>query len=478
MSRYRPVKERLADFLPVEVRLPPEEFRPGMQRCQDCGIPFCHASGCTLANVIPEMYTHALAGRWGHALSILLSTNPFPEFTARICPALCEGSCVQGLHGDPTPCRELEKEIIERGFAQGLVRPNPPREWGPLRAAVIGSGPSGLAAAWRLNQAGIKVTVYERDQKPGGFLRYGIPDFKLEKEVVDRRLELLTAEGISFECGVDVGLEIAGRLLKRRFDLIVLATGARKKRNLAIPGRFLTGIHYAVDFLSAQNRLNAGEADTLPPGYSAKGKKVVVIGGGDTGSDCIGTSWRQGAQAVNQYEILPEPPRTRGANNPWPEWPRIRRDSSSHAEGGERRWNITTLEFLPDSTGNALGSLRCAEVEWQAGANGQFTPVVREGSEFIQPADLCLLAMGFTGVEECPVYTELGVKIAARGTLERDPSLRSGNRVFVAGDASQGPTLVVRAIADGLAVAEAALSEKNEPRVTAMTQRFGLPRRA
>jgi glutamate synthase (NADPH/NADH) small chain len=461
LDKYRPVAERLGDFRPVEKRVAPEELRDGLYRCQDCGIPFCHAVGCPLGNAIPEMNLHALAGRWERALAVLLATSPFPEFTARVCPALCEGSCVQGLHEEPTPIRQTEKEIIERGFAGGWVRPRPAESRLGLKAAVIGSGPSGLAAAWGLSRAGAQVTVYESAARPGGFLRYGIPDFKLEKEVLDRRVELMEAEGVGFECGVDVGPDIGARLLRKRFDAVVLAVGSRRKRDLPIPGRELAGIHFATDYLSAQNRLLAGEIPVLPPGMSARGCRVAVIGGGDTGSDCLGTALRQGAAAVAQFEILPDPPRERAPGNPWPEWPRIHRDSSSHEECGERasrRWNVTTLEFLPGDRPGRVGALRCAEVDWLAKDGGRPAPVIRPGTEFVQPADLVMLAMGFTGVEDNPLYRELGAALAPNGVLARKPDFSVGDRVFAAGDSVKGPSLVVRAMEDGLATAGAVLA--------------------
>ena len=460
MKKYRPVSERLDDYEPVELRLSPEELSASLRKCQDCGIPFCHASGCPLGNAVPEINAQALAGRWDMALATLLDTSPFPEFTARVCPALCEGSCVQGLHEEAVACRQVEKETIERGFANGLVRPRPPARRLGVRAAVVGSGPAGLAAAWRLNQSGVNVTVYERDYSPGGFLRYGIPDFKLEKEVVDRRVDMLAVEGVAFECGVEVGRDISGRLLRKRHDFIVMATGSRRNRDLPVPGRQLSGVHFAVDYLSAINRSVSGER-LLPEIFDASGRKVVVIGGGDTGSDCVGSAWRQGADSVTQVEILPEPPRIRDATNPWPEWPRIRRDSSSHEEGGVRRWNVTTLEFLPSkSDPTLLGALRCAEVDLVNGeGNAAPRPQIRDGSEFVLPADMVLLAMGFTGPEENSVFKELEIGQNKRTLLARDSQGRCAPGVYVCGDAGSGPSLVVRAIADGLATADALLAE-------------------
>ncbi len=468
MKRYRPVSERLNDYHPVELRLPPEELARTLKQCQDCGIPFCHASGCPLGNAIPEINAQALAGRWSMALATLLDTCPFPEFTARVCPALCEGSCVQGLHAEPVACRQVEKEAIERGFANGLVQPRPPARRPGLSAAVIGSGPAGLSAAWRLNQAGLTVTVYEKDNRPGGFLRYGIPDFKLEKEVLDRRIEMLALEGIRFECGVEIGKDMSGRLLRNRHDFIVVAGGSRKYRDLPAPGRELDGIHFALDYLSAVNRAQSGEAE-LPPRFDAEGKKVIVIGGGDTGSDCVGSAWRQGASRVAQVEIMPEPPRERKISNPWPEWPLVRRDSSSHEEGGIRQWSVSTTQFLSrQGDPKKLGAIRCELVDWvKIEGSGGLRPQTRDGSEFVLPGDMVMLAMGFTGPEENTVFKELEIGQNSRTLLERDSEGRAGKGVYVCGDAATGPSLVVRAMADGLAVAETLLADSLDRRRSA-----------
>jgi glutamate synthase (NADPH/NADH) small chain len=460
MSHYRPIKERINDFAPVELRLPAEELTTELKRCQDCGIPFCHGTGCPLQNIIPEIHSEALAGHWSAALALLLSTSPFPEFTARVCPALCEGSCVQALNTQPVPCRLAEFEVIEQGFSLGLMQPRLPRKDLGLKVAVIGSGPSGLAAAWALNQGGFRVTVYERDAKAGGFLRYGIPDFKLEKQVLDRRISLLEAEGIKFEYNVDAGLDISDRLLQRRYDVLLLAAGARKKRNLDIPGRALAGIHFATDYLSAQNRLVAGEIAGLPPEYNAKGLRVVVIGGGDTGSDCVGTAWRQGAGSVSQFEIMPQPPVSRANDNQWPEWPRVLRTSSSHEEGGSRRWNIDTLEFIPAAAEPAhLGALKCAEVEWLVENGRLVKPVQKQGSGFALEADMVLLALGFTGVEDSPLLSAMGIIPERSGRLPRDQQGRLTAKIYACGDAATGASLVVRAIADGLKVAQTIISD-------------------
>ncbi len=462
MTRYRNISERIKDFRQVEISMSPEEMAADLRRCQDCGIPFCHASGCALTNAIPEINAQALAGRWSMALATLLASSPFPEFTARVCPGLCEGSCVQGLYDTPVPCRQIEKEVIERGFAQGLIEPRPPVRRLGLRVAVIGSGPSGLAAAWRLNQAGFNVTVYERDAHPGGFLRYGIPDFKLEKEVVDRRVELLALEGITFSCGIEIGVDMSGKLIRDRHEYVVLAGGARAKRDLPIPGRQLAGIHFATDYLSAVNRMVSGENRNFPETMLPRGQRVVVIGGGDTGSDCIGSSWRLGASEVTQLEIMPEPPRRRDSANPWPEWPRTRRDSSSHEEGGVRMWNIATREFLPSENDPArVGALRCAEVEWRRDGDGPARPVAGKGREFILPAGQVYLAMGFTGPEDSPIFAQLGVERDENGKLKIEACGRAAEGVYICGDAANGPSLVVRAIADGLRVAETLIADQN-----------------
>lgn len=464
MANYRPVAERICDYRPVELPLAPETLTAELRRCQDCGIPFCHGSGCPLGNPIPEMNAKALAGHWRTALACLLSTSPFPEFTSRVCPALCEGSCVQGLVDQAVPCRLVEYEIIERGFAAGLVKPQIPARRLGLKAAVIGSGPAGLAAAWKLNQAGAEVSVYECDHKPGGFLRYGIPDFKLSKDVLDRRIDILKKEGIAFECGVEAGVDISVRLLERRHDLLVLAIGARNKRDLNIPGRNLAGIYPAIDFLSAQNRVLSGELAQLPPDYVCRGKRVVVIGGGDTGSDCVGTAIRLGAREVSQFEIMPRPPESRAYNNPWPQWPRVFRASSSHEEGCARAWSIDTTEFLPseDDPGR-LGGMNCRQLRWVEKGGRLIRPEPGPGGQFRQPADLVLLAMGFTGVENGQLLQTLEIAPGKKGLLMRDGTFRLHNRVYACGDAVKGPSLVVRAIFDGLAAAEAALAASFAP---------------
>ncbi|MDR0826947.1 MAG: glutamate synthase subunit beta [Desulfovibrio sp.] len=482
MSTYRPINERIRDFKPVEIQPQPADLYEDLKHCQDCGIPFCHACGCPLLNAVPEINAAVLNGRMHSALGVLLATSPFPEFTARVCPAPCEGSCVQGLNADAVPCRQVEFVVIEEGFAKSLIRPRPPRLRRSLQVGVVGSGPAGLAAAWRLNQAGMQVKVYEKDTRPGGFMRYGIPDFKLEKKVLDRRIRLLEQEGIVFECGVEVGSDISGRLLAKRHNVLVLAGGARQKRDLVIPGRDLAGVHFATDYLTSQNRLNAGEINALPKDHDAGGKRVLVIGGGDTGADCMGTAWRQGAISVSQVEILPKPPTTRAADNPWPQWPRTLRSSSSHAEGGERLFSVTATSFSP-ATDNAghVGTALCAAVNWSAG-DGAPRPLPVENSEFVLPVDLVLLAMGFTGAEDGALLKSLELKKDKSGRLPRSEGgrvLRDAQNsartdtdapdeaadtladfpVYACGDAALGPSLVVRAMNDGLRVAERVIAD-------------------
>ncbi|MDR2350476.1 MAG: glutamate synthase subunit beta [Deltaproteobacteria bacterium] len=451
MSEYRPVRERLSDFLPVELRPRPQWLAEELKRCQDCGIPFCHAAGCDLRNVIPEINLEALGGRYESALWKLLETNPFPEFTARVCPALCEGSCVRGLHEEPVPARLVEYEVSERAFEAGLMKPVPPAADLGLSVGVAGSGPAGLAAAFYLARAGAKVAVYEKDARPGGFLRYGIPDFKLDKAVIERRIALMEEEGVVFETGVDAGTDVSRKYLLDRHDALILATGCREKRDLRVPGRELSGILFATDYLTAQNKVVGGELASLPRGFDAKGKKVLVIGGGDTGSDCVGTALRQGATSVSQFEIMPEPPKTRAPDNPWPQWPRVLRTSSSHEEGCLRRWSVDTVEFLPrPDDDKALGGAGMRLVDFARGEDGRLRPVPVPGSGFREEADLVLLAMGFTGPE----------KNALRdGSTKPGPGGRLEPGIYVAGDAASGPGLVVRAIASGLGVAKTLLSD-------------------
>lgn len=455
MSDYRPIQERLQDFQPVELPLVDEVLAWELTRCQDCGVPFCHSVGCPLANVIPEINAAALGGQWDKALALLITTNPFPEFTARVCPALCEGSCVQGLNEESVPERRIEFQVIERGFAANLLISRPPKRWLDLTAAVIGSGPAGLAAAWALNRLGVQVTVYEKAARPGGFMRYGIPDFKLPKTILDRRVVLMKQDGIIFKCGVEIGVDMSVRLLRRRHKILILAIGARCRRDLAIPGRNLAGVLFATNYLVAQNQLIGGEISDLPAEFNAQGRRVIVLGGGDTGSDCVGTALRQGAVSVSQFEILPRPPESRDGDNPWPQWPRVLRTSSSQEEGGLRRWNIDTVEFLPAAHNPAvLGTLVGREVTWDT-SGLSFRPTPIPGSEFHEEVDLVLLALGFTGVAYGPLLAKLDLQPDLRGLISTQPGMegRLAPGLYAVGDAVSGPSLVARAVASGLVTA-------------------------
>jgi len=444
---YRATAERLRDFNEVERSLGDAELHEQAERCMNCGIPFCHGSGCPLDNRIPDINSAVARGEWREAWDILSSTSPFPEFTSRVCPALCEGSCVHGLHEESVMVRQLEKAVIEHAFARDWVVAARPEATG-RSVAVIGGGPAGLAAADRLARRGHAVTVFETHHTPGGLLRYGIPDFKLDKNVVARRIALLEALGVHFECDTEIGRDLAPEYLLRRFDAMLIAVGTPAARDLKLPGRELAGIHFALEFLQGQNRAIAGEL-TAPP-ISAAGRNVLVIGGGDTGSDCLGTALRQGAASVTQIEILPQPPEDRSASTPWPAWPWLMRTSSSHRECGVRLWNVQSSGFRGEA--DRVTGVAVNDVEWSFSPDGrplEFKPVA--GSERVIAADLVLLAMGFTGIPAGHWSTKLGLNIDARGRLQNDPK----RAIFVAGDAASGASLVVRAIVDGMRQAEA-----------------------
>ena len=434
------VGERLEDYREFELPVVQEKLVQQAARCMDCGIPFCN-NGCPLGNLIPDWNHHVYENRPDAALAALEATNNFPEVTGRVCPAPCEAACVLGINDDPVSIKLIEKAIADRALPEKLV-PRPPKAKTGKIVAVVGSGPAGLAAAQQLARAGHDVTVFEKDDRIGGLLRYGIPDFKLEKHFVDRRIEQMRAEGVTFEAGVAVGSAIGADELRERFDAVCLALGSRKPRDLPIPGRELAGIHFAMDFLEQQNRRVAGETIPESEAILATGKNVIVIGGGDTGSDCIGTSHRQGASSVTSFEILPRPPDERDPSTPWPMWPLMLRTSSSHEEGGRREWSVSTERFRGNGK---IEQLDCVRVELKA---GRFERIA--GSEHTLEADLVLLAMGFVHPEHPGIVEDLGLTLDARGNVRVDESfMTSLPGVFAAGDCQRGQSLVVWAIADG-----------------------------
>ncbi len=446
----RPVAERIRDWNEVYLPHATGDLQEQGARCMDCSVPFCH-QGCPLGNLIPDWNDLVYRDRWRDAAQRLLATNNFPEFTGRLCPAPCEGSCVLGINSDAVTIKSIEAAIIERAFEEGWIAPRRPAHRTGRRVAIIGSGPAGLAAADQLNQAGHRVTVFERADRVGGLLRYGIPEFKLEKRVLDRRLAILRDEGIVFFTGMHIGVDIPLGDLRREFDAVVLAGGAPQPRDLQVPGRDLLGIHFAVEYLTQQNRRCHGDESAADGAITAKGKRVVIIGGGDTGADCLGTAHRQGAAAVHQLELLPRPPDERAADNPWPQWPNIFRISSAHEEGGERLYSVSTDRFTGDRHGNVT-TLHATKVS-MVRENGAVRFEKVAGSELTLSVDLVLLAMGFTGAERGPL-AELGVRFTDRGTVWRDEGwMTSVPGVFVAGDMQRGQSLIVWAIADGRSAA-------------------------
>ena len=441
----RPVPVRIKDWREVYEEQDLAQLRRQAGRCMDCGIPFCH-QGCPLGNLIPEWNDLAWKGDWGEAIERLHATNNFPEFTGRLCPAPCETACVLGINQPPVTIKQIEVTTVEQAFGFGAVKPQPPERLSGKTVAVVGSGPAGLAVAQQLTRAGHTVAVYERADKPGGLLRYGIPEFKMEKSVLDRRLNQMEAEGTRFRNGIDVGTDITGEQLRRRYNAVVLTTGSTIPRDLPVTGRDLTGVVQAMEFLPQANRVAVGE--TVEDQILATGKDVVVIGGGDTGADCIGTAHRQGARSVTSLEIMPRPGEDRAATQPWPTYPMLFRVASAHEEGGERLYAVGTTEILGDENGHVRG-LRLSEVRFE---DGRFAPV--DGTEREIPAQLVLLAMGFTGPERDGVVEQLGVEIDERGTIRRDHAYMSTvPGVFVAGDAGRGQSLIVWAIAEGRAAA-------------------------
>lgn len=439
-------KKRIKNYKEFTIAPKDDELLEQGGRCMDCGVPFCH-SGCPLGNLIPDFNDAVHKNEWQKALNILHSTNNFPEFTGRLCPAPCEEACVLGIISPPVSIELIEKYIVERGFSEGWIKPQPPDSRTGKSIAVIGSGPAGLAAAQQLNRAGHTVTVFERDNKIGGLLRYGIPDFKMEKNIIDRRLKILEAEGIIFKCNVEVGKTIETENIEKEFDAVLLCTGASIKRELPIPGADLNGVTQAMDFLPHNNKAVDGQ-HSRDPKFLAKDKNVIVIGGGDTGSDCIGTSNRQGAKSVTNFEIMPKPADGRTEDNPWPYWPFKLKTSSSHEEGSHREWSILTKEFVGDEKGNLIG-LKTVEVEWKKipGERPQLTEIISSEKEW--PCELALLALGFTGPEKS-LPEQFGLTFDPRGNVKGEKQYQTNRpNFFTAGDARRGQSLIVWAISEG-----------------------------
>jgi glutamate synthase (NADPH/NADH) small chain len=454
-NRYRPISERVRDFDEVEAQMPSDMRQYQAARCMDCAVPFCHW-GCPVGSLIPEWQEKTRVGDWQGAYEILQKTNNFPEFTGRLCPAPCEYGCVLGINDDPVTIRENELAVIDRAFQEGWVDPRPPKIRTGKRVAVIGSGPAGMACADSLNKWGHSVVLFEASDRVGGYLRYGVPDFKLNKHVIDRRVDLMRAEGLIIKTGVKVGVDIPARTIMDEFDAVCVAIGARVPRDLSIPGRELDGVHFALEYLEQQNRVVAG--DVVPPDdrITADGKHVIVLGGGDTGSDCIGTAHRQGALSVTQIELIPEFPRERPASHPWPLFPRLYKTSSSQEEGCERLFSINTKELVAGKKGRRVKKLKAVRLDWQKGSNnGRFEMVEIPGSEFELKADLVLLALGFVHVEHQGLVDEMGIELDERKNIAVDDNLMTSvEGVFSAGDSDRGASLVVWAISEGRKAAE------------------------
>jgi glutamate synthase (NADPH/NADH) small chain len=448
----RPVEERLRDWKEFEGKPSEDVLKAQGARCMDCGIPFCH-NGCPLGNIIPDWNDLVWRGRWKEAIEALHATNNFPEFTGRICPAPCEESCVLGINDDPVTIKLIEKNIIDHAWKAGFVRPQPALVETGKSVAVVGSGPAGMACAQQLARAGHAVTLFERADRIGGLMRYGIPDFKMEKHLIDRRMKQMEAEGVVFRASCAVGTDITVEQLRKEFDAVVLSVGATAPRDLPAPGRELDGVHFAMDFLPQQNKRGHGDPDSVAGTLKATGKHVVVIGGGDTGSDCIGTSNRQGAASVTQLEILPKPPEERTPDMPWPYWPMIFRTSSSQEEGANRDFAVNTRRFIGE--GGKVTAMECVRVEWVTDENGRRVMREIEDSLFTIQADLVLLAMGFVGPERNPLLDGLGVALDERGNVKTSNWQSSVEGVYSCGDARRGQSLVVWAIWEGRECARA-----------------------
>jgi glutamate synthase (NADPH) small chain len=446
----RPLNERICDHSEVEQVLNSEDRMLQASRCMDCGIPFCHWS-CPVDNLIPEWNDLLYKGDWKAAYSRLAATNNFPEFTGRICPASCEHACVLNINKEPVTIRENEVAIVEKAFSEGYIKPQPPKTRTGKKVAVIGSGPAGMAASDLLNKAGHLVTLFEKDEKAGGLLRYGIPDFKLSKATIDRRLDLMVTEGLIIKTGIKIGEDVKGNDLLKEFDAICIAIGATHPRDLVAEGRNLNGIHFAMEFLPLQNRVNSGSLTASDNPINAEGKKVLVIGGGDTGSDCVGTAIRQKAVSVTQIEIMPKPPLNRTDNNPWPYFGKVLKTSTSHEEGCERFWSLATVRFLGKD--NQVTGVEVEDVAWSV-KEDKYTMAVLPGTKRIIPADLVLLAMGFVHPVIGGLLSELEVELDQRKNIKVDKNLSTNRqKVFAAGDSVSGATLVVNAIASGRNVA-------------------------
>jgi glutamate synthase (NADPH) small chain len=442
----RPVHERICDFSEVEQILNSEDRMLQASRCMDCGIPFCHWS-CPVDNLIPEWNDLLYKGDWRKAYERLNATNNFPEFTGRICPAICEHGCVLNINKEPVTIRENEVAIVEHAFTEGYIKPHPPVKRTGKTVAVIGSGPAGMAAADLLNKSGHTVTLFEKNDRAGGLLRFGIPDFKLSKATIDRRLDIMVKEGLTIKTGVTIGRDIPGRDIAENFDAICIAIGSGEPRKLLVEGSEFNGIHFAIDFLSAQNRINAGLLPVAENPISAEGKRVLVIGGGDTGSDCVGTSIRQKALSVTQIEILPKPPDTRSSDNPWPYFSKVLKTSTSHEEGCERLWNLSTLRFVGD--GKITRGAEVEEVQWES-KDGRYSMTPIPGTRRVIECDLVLLAMGFVHPVLDGLLAELGVGLDARKNVQVDKHNQTTvSKIFAAGDTVSGASLVVNAIASG-----------------------------
>jgi len=451
---YGPVKERLDHYKEFIIPMKEDDLKAQGARCMDCGIPFCH-QGCPVMNIIPEWNDLTYQGDLRGALDVLHSTNNFPEFTGRICPAPCEASCTLNLDDKPVTIKTIECSIVDKGWAKGWIRPVIAKHHTDKKVAVVGAGPAGMACAQQLARAGHKVSLYEKNAHAGGLLRYGIPDFKLDKSIIDRRLGQMKTEGVDFRPNTTIGVDVSAQSLMNDYDAVVLSGGSEKPRDLPVPGRELNGVHFAMDFLTQQNRRNGGEPVKVED-ILATGKNVLVIGGGDTGSDCVGTSARQGANSITQIEIMPKPPEKEDKLTTWPEWPQKLRTSTSHEEGCERDWNVLTKEFIGDADGN-LKAAKCVRVKWDQGDNGQWNMSEVEGSEFEIPCERAFLAMGFVHPVHEGMIDELGVEKDGRGNVNAntDDYQTSIDKVFTAGDMRRGQSLVVWAIREGRQAARA-----------------------